>query len=183
MYLWRPDPYGYVTPMVVTPMVVEVVGEKLYIYEETTSWFTTKGFTGIYDITDLNSPVRTKYFEKRCTDAEMQKSGEAVYLGCKNGQHRIEETGLVSVSGEKNYVREGYVFEGNLYQVFSGSLHMSKTASVASACGDGIIENGEVCDGNIAECSSIDSGYVGGIAACNSTCDGYNESACEADGW
>ncbi|HQB10488.1 MAG TPA: hypothetical protein PLW37_11525, partial [bacterium] len=114
MYLWRPDPYGYVTPM-----VVEVVGEKLYIYEETTSWFTTKGFTGIYDITDLNSPVRTKYFEKRCTDAEMQKSGEAVYLGCKNGQHRIEETGLVSVSGEKNYVREGYVFEGNLYQVFS----------------------------------------------------------------
>ncbi|HPA56824.1 MAG TPA: hypothetical protein PLT70_05285 [bacterium] len=170
---------------------LEVVGEKLYIYEETTSWFTTKGFTGIYDISNLNSPVRTKYFEKRCTDAEMQKSGnnskdsldEKVYLGCKNGQHRIEETGLVSVSGEKNYVREGYVFEGNLYQVFSGALHMSKTASVASVCGDEIIENGEVCDGNIVECSSIDSSYFSGIAACNSTCDGYNESVCESDGW
>ncbi|HQO92964.1 MAG TPA: hypothetical protein PLX56_11620, partial [bacterium] len=171
---------------------LEVVGEKLYIYEETTSWFTTKGFTGIYDISNLNSPVRTKYFEKRCTDAEMQKSGnnskdsldEKVYLGCKNGQHRIEETGLVSVSGEKNYVREGYVFEGNLYQVFSGSLHISKTASVASVCGDGIVENGEVCDGNIVECSSIDSSYVSGIAACNSTCDGYNEDNCEEDdGW
>ncbi|HQI05309.1 MAG TPA: thrombospondin type 3 repeat-containing protein [bacterium] len=162
---------------------LEVVGEKLYIYEETTSWFTTKGFTGIYDISNLNSPVRTKYFEKRCTDAEMQRSGDVVYLGCKNGQHKVTDNGLVTVSGEKNYVREGYVFEGNLYQVFSGSLHMSKTASVASVCGDGIIENGEVCDGNIVECSSIDSGYVGGIAACNSTCDGYNTNACESDGW
>lgn len=168
---------------------LEVTGDRLYIYEEKTSWFTTKGYTGIYDISDMNSPVRTKYFEKRCTDAEMQKSGpstgsgQVVYLGCKNGQYKITDTGLAGVSGEKNYVREGYVFEGNLYQVFSGALHMSKTASVASVCGDGIVENGEVCDGNIAECSSIDSGYVGGIAACNSTCDGYNTSACESDGW
>lgn len=162
---------------------LEVVNDKLYIYEETTSWFTTKGFTGIYDIVNINSPVRTKYFEKRCTDAEMQKSGEAVYLGCKNGQLKVTDSGLVTVKGEKNYVREGYVFEGNLYQVFSGSLHMSKTASVASVCGDGIIENGEVCDGNIVECSSIDSGYISGIAACNSTCDGYNTSVCESDGW
>jgi hypothetical protein len=67
--------------------------------------------------------------------------------------------------------------------VFSGSLHRSKTASVASICGDGIIENGETCDGNIVECSSIDSSYFSGIAACNSTCDGYNESVCESDGW
>lgn len=115
----------------------------------------------------------------------MQKSGESVYLGCKNGQFKVTEAGLEEISGEKNYVREGYIFGGSLYQVFSGALHMSKTASVTSVCGDGIIENGEICDGNFTECSSIDSSYIGGIAACNSTCDGYNESVCEEgdDGW
>ncbi|HOG43685.1 MAG TPA: hypothetical protein PLW37_15265 [bacterium] len=46
-----------------------------------------------------------------------------------------------------------------------------------------MIENDEICDGNIVPCSSISSSYIGGIAACNSTCDGYNESVCETDGW
>jgi hypothetical protein len=46
-----------------------------------------------------------------------------------------------------------------------------------------VIENDEICDGNIVPCSSISSSYIGGIAACNSTCDGYNESVCETDGW
>ncbi len=134
---------------------MEVVGEKLYIYEETTSWFTTKGFTGIYDISNLDSPVRTKYFEKRCTDAEMQSSGpstgsgQVVYLGCKNGQHKITDTGLVSVIGEKNFVREGFVHDRILYQVFSGALHKSKVAVKTAVCGDGLIENDEICDSDI----------------------------------
>jgi hypothetical protein len=170
---------------------LEIVGENLFIYEETTSWFTTKGFTGIYDISNLNAPVRTKYFEKRCRDAEMQRSGnnskvsldEKVYLGCKNGQHRIEETGLVSVNGEKNYVREGYQYDKVLYQVFSGALHKSKAAPFFSLCGNGIIEPGEACDGDFVLCSDISSSYISGIAACNSKCDGYNTSVCESDGW
>ncbi|MGI6395581.1 MAG: thrombospondin type 3 repeat-containing protein [bacterium] len=162
---------------------LEVIGERLYIYEETTSWFTTKGFTGIYDISDLNSPTRTHYFEKRCTDAEMQKSGETVYLGCKNGQNKITDSGLVTVNGEKNYVREGYVYDSILYQVFSGALHKSKIVKVPAVCGNGFVETGEVCDGNSVACNTISSSYVSGTAYCNSTCNGYNESNCSTDGW
>jgi hypothetical protein len=163
---------------------LEVVDNTLYIYEETTSWFTTKGYTGIYDISDLNSPSRTHYFKKRCRDAEMQKSGESVYLGCKNGQFKITELGLEEMSGEKNYVREGFAYDGVLYQVFSGALHKSRTTSFVSVCGNGIVEPGETCDGNFAQCTNISSCYTGGIAACNLTCDGYNESVCEGDdGW
>ncbi|MBP5407094.1 hypothetical protein J6Z19_08090, partial [bacterium] len=62
-------------------------------------------------------------------DPEMQKSQDNVYLGCKNGVFKIEENGLQSVSGSKNYLREGYVFDGILYQVFSGTLHESKIES------------------------------------------------------
>ncbi len=162
---------------------LEVIGERLYIYEETTSWLTTKGFTGIYDISNLNSPVKTKYFEKRCTDAEMQRSGETIYLGCKNGQYRIEETGLKGITGEKNFVREGYVHNKVLYQVYSGALHKSKVSGIQAECGNGMIEPGEICDSDTIQCTELDSSYIGGTASCNSACDGYNESVCETDGW
>ena len=59
----------------------------------------------------------------------MQKSGSSVYLGCKNGSFKVTESGLQKVNGEKNYLREGYVFDGILYQVFSGTLHESSTES------------------------------------------------------
>jgi hypothetical protein len=163
---------------------LEVVGDKLYIYEETVSWlFMVNGYTVVYDISDLNAPVMEKSFKKRCVDAEMQSSGDMIYLGCKNGQHRIEESGLVNVQGEKNFVREGYVYDRNLYQVFGGALHKSKVAVKIAVCGDGLIENNEICDSDIISCTELSSIYVGGIAACNSTCDGYNESVCETDGW
>ncbi|HSW60507.1 MAG TPA: hypothetical protein VLJ60_06880 [bacterium] len=38
-------------------------------------------------------------------------------------------------------------------------------------------------DGNFAQCTDVSSSYISGIAACNSTCDGYNTNACESDGW
>jgi len=115
----------------------------------------------------------------------MQKSDETIYLGCKNGQYKVEKTGLVEVSGEKNYVREGYVYDKVLNQVFSGALHKSKVAEKISVCGDGVIENDEICeDGDTLLCTDLDSNYVGGTAYCNSTCSGYNENNCEEDdGW
>ncbi|MCK5808014.1 hypothetical protein KAH37_03400 [bacterium] len=55
----------------------------------------------------------------------MESSEGRVYLGCANGQFRIEDSGLITVSGKKNYLREGYVRNNILYQVFSGALHKS----------------------------------------------------------
>ena len=34
-------------------------------------------------------------------------------------------------------------------------------------CGNHELDEGEVCDGNATECSTIDSGYTGGYAVCN----------------
>ena len=162
---------------------LEILGNILYIYKEMTSWFTTKGYSEIYDISNIDSPEKLHSFKRRCKDAEMQRSGNTIHLGCKNGQYIIEEDSLVEVSGEKNYVREGYVFDNILYQVFSGKLHKSKAGSSLPVCGNGVVEFGEICDGNVASCSSVSSNWSG-TAVCNSTCDGYNEENCEEDdGW
>ena len=52
---------------------------------------------------------------------------------------------------------------------------------------NGIVEGDEICDGTPIDCDELDSTYVSGIAACNSTCDGYVLDNCTAgnggDGW
>ncbi len=105
---------------------LEVVKDKLYIYREKTKWFSTKGYVEIYDISNIKSPQKRNSFNQKCNDAEMQSFGDTVYLGCKNGQFKASENGLTKMSGEKNYLREGYAYKGILYQVFSGKLHLSK---------------------------------------------------------
>ena len=52
-----------------------------------------------------------------------------------------------------------------------------------AVCGDGVVKNDEVCERDTIQCTELDSSYVGGTAACNSTCNGYNEVNCETDGW
>ena len=86
---------------------------------------TRKGKVSVFDISDLENTQKVSDFSQYCNDPEMQKSGNNVYLGCKNGSFKVEETGLQKVNGSKNYLREGYVFDGILYQVFSGTLHLS----------------------------------------------------------
>lgn len=49
-------------------------------------------------------------------------------------------------------------------------------------CGNDIIEEGEVCDGNTVSCSEIaGESYVSGMAECLSDCSGYDESECSED--
>lgn len=45
-------------------------------------------------------------------------------------------------------------------------------------CGDGIVELGEVCDSETRRCAEINPEYYLGMAECNETCDGWDESDC-----
>jgi len=94
-----------------------------------------------------------------------------------NGQQNLTgHTNCLEFSVQKNLTI-------TLYQVFSGALHKSKTSTIIAVCGNGVTENGEVCDGDTIQCSEWNADYIGGTATCNSTCDGYNEGNCETDGW
>ena len=104
---------------------LEIAENKLFVYENLNGLLTRKGKVSVFDVSDIATPQKIKEFSQYCNDPEMQKSGNSVYLGCKNGSFKVEETGLQKVNGSKNYLREGYVFDGILYQVFSGTLHLS----------------------------------------------------------
>ena len=108
---------------------LEIIGNRLFVYENQSGFFTRKGKVSVFDITDINNPQKLSDFNQYCNDPEMQKSGKNVYLGCKNGAFKIEENGLKPISGKKDYLREGYVFDGILYQVFIGILHKSAIKS------------------------------------------------------
>ncbi|HOB72745.1 MAG TPA: hypothetical protein PKM18_13260, partial [bacterium] len=47
-------------------------------------------------------------------------------------------------------------------------------------CGDYMVNNEEICDGNSIECKDItDRSYTVGWAYCNSDCTGWDETQCE----
>lgn len=104
---------------------LEITENQLFVYENQNGLFTRKGKVSVFDISNIENPQKKSEFSQYCNDPEMQKSGNSVYIGCKNGTFKVTETGLQSINGSKNYLREGYVFDGNLYQVFSGTLHKS----------------------------------------------------------
>ncbi|HQO90736.1 MAG TPA: hypothetical protein PLX56_00270 [bacterium] len=88
-------------------------------------------------------------------------------------------------TGDALDVRDGYSFDGYGYFAKGNGIRISTMAEIMVAtCGNGIIEPGELCDGNSVACTTVNSDYDSGTAYCNSTCNGYNESSCETDdGW
>ncbi len=65
----------------------------------------------------------------------------------------------------------------------SGSVDINMTVSVSAMCGDNIINEGEVCDGGSASCTSISSTLYGcGTASCKADCSGWQVSTCRAVG-
>lgn len=116
---------------------IEILNNKLFVYEETGGCFSKKGTVRIYDVSDLNNITQAQNFEKTCKKAEFQKSDSKVYLGCKTEIFKVEESGLTKMHGSPKYLRDSYVFDGILYQVFSGTLHKSSVTKTAQPDSDG----------------------------------------------
>ena len=89
-----------------------------------------------------------------------------------------------SKTGDVDNFAEGYTYNGYGYFPQGNKIRIAAMNEIVPVCGNGIVESGEVCDGDSVKCTAIDSDYIGGTAVCNSTCSGYDESSCEAsDGW
>jgi hypothetical protein len=79
-----------------------------------------------------------------------------------------------------------FIFTITLLMVFlfvscsDGSGNVDDEAK--AECGNDVVEEGEVCDGNKKACSEVDSSFSSGEASCNSTCDGWDKSECVAGG-
>lgn len=109
---------------------LEIAGNNLFVYHEKGFWFWKKNALTKFDISDLNNTVRIGNRNMECDDAEMMKDESHVYLGCANGQFRIDRNvsglSVETVKGKKNYFRDSYVNDGIIYTVHSGRLFMSR---------------------------------------------------------
>lgn len=60
----------------------------------------------------------------------------------------------------------------------------SDTSGAAQECGDGIVGEGEVCDGadlTGKSCAEVDAAFIGGTLACAADCGAFDTAKCEQD--
>ena len=135
--------------------------------------------------------VETAYDYTSCYDVEIENFNGRLYLACDNYTYSFEANNgyiyFIQLSGDKRDLRENYTYNGYTYTSDGSYIRLSTNEDVSAICGNGIVEGDEVCDGTPIDCAELDSSYVSGIAACNSTCNGYVLDNCTAgnggDGW
>ena len=135
--------------------------------------------------------VETAYDYTSCNNVEVENFNGKLYLACDNYNYSFEANNgyiyFTQLSGDKRDLRENYTYNGYTYTPDGNYIRLSTNEDVPAICGNGIVEGDEVCDGTPIDCSDLDESYVSGIAACNSTCDGYVLDNCTAgnggDGW
>ena len=135
--------------------------------------------------------VETAYDYTSCYDVEIENFNGRLYLACDNYTYSFEANNgyiyFTQLSGDKRDLRENYTYNGYTYTPDGNYIRLSTNEEVQAICGNGIVEGDEICDGTPIDCDELDSTYVSGIAACNSTCDGYVLDNCTAgnggDGW
>ena len=139
----------------------------------------------IRDVETLNLKA---YEYAECYTGELTTDHGAFYLSCDGYEYRFEGRpdtyfNFYPLDGDIREMQENHVYNGWTYIPDGSNVKLSTLNDVPSYCGNGVIEEGELCDGNSVACTTLDPDYTGGSAACNSTCNGYNESNCSTDGW
>ena len=139
----------------------------------------------IRDVETLNLKA---YEYAECYTGELTTDHGAFYLSCDGYEYRFEGKpdtyfNFYPLDGDIREMQENHVYNGWTYIPDGSNVKLSTLNDVPSYCGNGVIEPGELCDGNSVACTTLNPDYTGGTAACNSTCDEYNESYCEEDGW
>ena len=141
---------------------------------------------------DAETLVETAYDYTSCYNVEIETYNGKFYLACDNYTYSFEARNgyiyFTQLTGDKRELQEVYTLSGYTYIPDGNTIKLSTHEDVPALCGNGIVEGDEVCDGGQIDCSDLDSGYVSGIAACNTTCDGYLLDNCTAgsgggDGW
>jgi len=153
----------------------------LYLYD----W----GGIKVFSLADAENPAQTasKYYS--CNNPSMMSYGRGALLKCgQNLKYIVKDGSTVTVhnvSGSPS-VKDVFVKKDKLFRISSGNIEILKTIKGFSSpvCGNGIIESGEICDGDTVQCTTLGSNYTGGYATCNSACSGYNTVNCQVcDGW
>ncbi len=107
---------------------LEVWNEYLFVFHD--KWFSSSKLA-MFRFSDEGTIVKTDEVKLSCSDPEFMSDSQNVYLGCKNGQKKIEfneseKLVIKSIGGSKNYFRDTYLRNGIIYTVHSGRIFLSK---------------------------------------------------------
>ncbi|HQN74119.1 MAG TPA: hypothetical protein PLB16_11940, partial [bacterium] len=157
---------------------LEIIEDVVYCYE----WAGLKRFN-----VETLSQITTNSFNPSIS--EMRTYNGNLYIAISDYIQKLTFNGSSVVTanlvGDKVDLRNN--FSNGYYTYFpsGNNLRVSTMEEIPEpVCGNGVIEEGELCDGNSVACTTLSDDYVDGTATCNSTCDGYNENNCEeCDGW
>jgi len=153
------------------------------------SMYRSTFFSSMIQIRDVDTLNMKAYEYADCYTGELTADHGEFYLSCDGDEYRFEGRtdtyiDFYSLEADMLEMQENHVNNGWVYIPDGSNIKLSTNNDVPSLCGNGVIEPGEVCDGNSITCTTLDSDYYGGTAYCNSTCDGYSEDSCETDdGW
>jgi len=166
---------------------IHITDERVYLYD----W----GGFKVHERSDL-SHIKTKY--GYCEGAELREFDGKLYSGCGTVIYRLEETDVsfnkLELSGDKIFLKDNHIFDSTGFAAEGSSIILFSELTLPEeetpeeptqpVCGNGIVEEGEVCDSNVVNCTTLNPSYISGTATCNSDCTGYNETECEIDdGW
>jgi len=80
------------------------------------------------------------------------------------------------LSGEGQYYVSVYAWTAGVSTKLN--ITVAYQSESAEYCGDGVVSELEVCDGDTRSCLEIDDRYIGGDANCNPSCNGWDETSC-----
>ena len=106
----------------------EVHGEYIYAFHD--KWF-SRSKLALFRIDEQGAVEKKDEINLSCSDPEFISDTYNVYLGCKNGQKKIElneseKLEVTVIEGSKNYFRDTYLKDSIIYTVHSGRIFLSR---------------------------------------------------------
>ncbi len=115
--------------------------------------------------------------EKKC----VQGIGAGT-LDIVEAENIVAGGGPLYMEGSLNFYHPSNTPEGDVSGIV-GYRVCSPVCAVDDKCGNGEVDEGEVCEkGLTVPCSSIDESYASGVAVCKQDCSGYDVSSCKSGG-
>ncbi|HNT27357.1 MAG TPA: C10 family peptidase [bacterium] len=136
------------------------------------------------DIRDADTLTRKAWENPYCSTGELTTDHGAFYLSCDGYEYRFAGRpdtyiDFWELSGDIREMAENHLYNGWVYIPDGNKVKVSTNNEVSSYCGNGIVEPGEVCDGNSVYCEDLDPNeWNSGTATCKSDCSGYNTGDC-----
>ena len=135
-------------------------------------------------VRDADTLTLKAYEYGYCSTGELTTDHGAFYLACDGYEYRFAGRpdtyiDFWELNGDIREMAENHLYNGWVYIPDGSAVKVSTNNEVPSYCGNGIVEPGEVCDGNSVYCEDLDPNeWNSGTAYCNSTCTGYDTGDC-----